>query len=125
MHTSQAIRDQNVMMLYGSRGFPPLPADEDSALKGSAGEHRRRRGGSICQKSTGEAAQGEPHPVISTSNWHRAVLWKAGAHTGFVRHRYLGPPPPPHESPHRILKHLSSLISSCSTTRWLSSCCYC
>ena len=58
MHPSQAIRDQNLMMLYGSRGFPPLPEDEGSVPTGSAGEHRTGRGGSICQKSAGGAAQG-------------------------------------------------------------------
>ena len=61
-------------------------------------------------------------PTGPTSNWHRAVLWEAGAHTGFMRHRYLGLPPKC--SPHRIFKRLSSLISPCSTTPWLSSCCY-
>jgi hypothetical protein len=50
---SQAIRHTNVMLLYGSRGFPPLPEDEDSAPTGStrsAGEHRTRRGGPCCRR---------------------------------------------------------------------------
>ena len=55
---SQAIRHTNVMLLYSSRGFQPLPEDEDSAPTSStrsAGEHRTRRGGPCCRrKSTGE-----------------------------------------------------------------------
>jgi hypothetical protein len=35
MHTSQAIRDKNEMMLYGRRSFPPSPEDKESVPAGS------------------------------------------------------------------------------------------
>jgi hypothetical protein len=35
MHSFQAIRDKNEMMLYGRRSFPPSPEDEGSVPAGS------------------------------------------------------------------------------------------